>query len=92
MARGGVSSGVTRRGAISLDRLFDSSAVRLVAAAVGRAFDDARDCCGDSARYAGAAFVRAVQATPSRPIARPLRKIVTGPLSLITAIVVDGWS
>ena len=27
-----------------------------------------------------------------RPIARPLRKIVTGPLSLTTAIVVDGWS
>ena len=28
----------------------------------------------------------------ARPIARPLRKIVTGPLSLTTAIVVDGWS
>ena len=35
---------------------------------------------------------RRAQLTPSRPIARPLRKIVTGPLSLMTAIVVDGWS
>ena len=32
------------------------------------------------------------QLTPARPMARPLRKIVTGPLSLTTAIVVDGWS
>ena len=27
-----------------------------------------------------------------RPIAIPLRKMVTGPLSLTTAIVVEGWS
>ena len=35
---------------------------------------------------------RRAQTLADSPIARPFRKIVTGPLSLTTAIVVDGWS
>ncbi len=45
-------------------------------------------CCGACRPQT----LRLSQPVADSPIARPARKIVTGPLSLTTAMVVDGWS